>query len=479
MHRTFPNGAVCNMTDTQGGQHALNGSSGSPSCVAGDAPYSERTFIDLFAGAGGLSLGLMSSGWRGVFAVEQNAMAFETLSHNLINEMHGSKYEWPEWFPKEPCTVGRVARTYCQQLHQLRGKITMIVGGPPCQGFSLAGKRNKKDSRNSYFKDYISIVKAVQPLFILLENVHGITVEFDKKPREKRKVGRPPEPYSRRIARALDKAGYEVQAGLLKAVDYGVPQHRPRYFLIAAKKGVSPTLNDNDPFKGVAALRKEFLRAKGLPWDRPISVKEAISDLETSDRVIQCIDSPKFKQGTYAPPTTHYQRLMRDYVQNSSPDSHRLANHRPKTVTRFREILETCRRGVQLNSVDRKRFGLKKHCTVPLDPDQPSHTLTTLPDDIIHYSEARILTVREYARLQSIPDWFQFRGAYTTGGDRRMRECPRYTQAGNAVPPFVGEVIGMFFTGLHNQFLQSSSSIQPQPSAQLSWKPWQLEKVSQ
>ena len=427
MNRSWPGDPAWDTDDTLVVQQALNGRSASTPGDAGEEPYSQRTFIDLFAGAGCLSLGLMSSGWRGILAVEKNAMAFDTLSHNLIEGSHGFKYEWPEWFPRKPCTVGRVAGAYRQQLLQLRGTVTMIVGGPPCQGFSLAGKRNKKDSRNSLFRAYMRIVEAVQPLFILLENVHGITMKFDKKKRGQKKVGRPPEPYSQRIARALYKAGYEIQAGLLKAADYGVPQLRPRYFLMAAKREVSPSLKDSDPFKCLAALREDFLLSKGLPLDRPVSVKEAISDLETVDGTKQCVDFPRFMQGTYYSPITHYQRLMRGNLKESLPDSHRLANHRPETIARFGEILETCRRGVQLNQADRERFGLKKHCTVPLDPDQPSHTLTTLPDDVIHYSEARILTVREYARLQSIPDWFQFRGAYTTGGHRRVRECPRYT----------------------------------------------------
>ena len=271
----------------------------------------------------------MFSGWRGILAVEKDAMAFETLSHNLIEGTNDSTYEWPEWFPKKPCTVERLAGTYRQQLLQLRGTVTMIVGGPPCQGFSMAGRRNKKDTRNSLFKAYMRIVQAVQPLFILIENVHGITVEFDKRTRGEKKVGRPPEPYSQRIVRALDKAGYEVQAGLLKAVDYGVPQLRPRYFLMAARRGISPSLKDNDPFKGLDALREGFLRSKGLPVDRPVSVKEALSDLETVDGTEQCIDSPRFMQGTYASPTTRYQLLMRGNLEGSSPDSHRLANHRP------------------------------------------------------------------------------------------------------------------------------------------------------
>lgn len=455
MSRSRRDDTTAEMAGSSVGQQHLNGSLVFPLDDAGDEPYSERTFIDLFAGAGCLSLGLMSSGWRGILAVEKNAMAFETLNHNLIEGTGGPTYEWPEWFPKEPSTVGRVAVTYRKQLVRLRGKVTMIVGGPPCQGFSLAGKRNKEDARNSLFQSYMRIVEAVQPLFILLENVHGITMEFDKKTREKAKVGRPPEPYSQRIARALKKAGYEVQADLLRAVDYGVPQLRPRYFLMAARRGISPSIMDNDPFKSLNVLRPGFLRSKGLPVDRPVSVKEALSDLETVSGTEQCVDSPRFMQGTYASPTTRYQHLMRANREAGLPDSHRLANHRPETVARFGEILATCRRGVQLNQIDRERLGLKKRCTVPLDPNQPSHTLTTLPDDIIHYSEPRILTVREYARLQSIPDWFQFRGPYTTGGSRRVRECPRYTQAGNAVPPLLGEVLGIFFAGLHDEILAS------------------------
>ena len=422
--------------------------------------FAQKTFIDLFAGAGGLSLGLMASGWTGVFAVEKNATAFDTLKHNLIEGNHDFRYKWPEWLPRKPYTVGRVAGRFHQELLDLRGRVTMIVGGPPCQGFSLAGKRKKDDARNSQFKAYMRVVEAVQPLFILLENVQGITVEFEKKRREKnkKKVGRPPIPFSQRIARSLGDAGYVVKAHLLRASDYGVPQSRPRYFLIAVKKGVSPVLDDNDHFDTLAGLRDDFLRSKGLSTCRPTSVKEALSDLETVHGTMPCTDSPEFMQGVYSPPVTHYQRLMQTYSNNTLPDSHRIVRHRPGTVARFEEILATCRRGVQLNHGDRERLGMKKTCTVPLDPNQPSPTLTTLPDDIIHYSEPRILTVREYARLQSIPDWFQFRGAYTTGGDRRVRQCPRYTQAGNAVPPFLAEAIGGLFWFLHNQFLEASNT---------------------
>lgn len=129
-------------------------------------------------------------------------------------------------------------------------------------------------------------------------------------------------------------------------------------------------------------------------------------------------------------------------MNGSWPNSMRLANHRPATRERFAAIQASCRRGVQLNAQDRNRFGLKKVSTTPLDPDKPSHTLTTLPDDLLHYSEPRILTAREYARIQSFPDWFEFCGKYATGGYLRKLECPRYTQIGNAVPPLLAEFLG-------------------------------------
>lgn len=423
--------------------------------------YADKTFIDLFAGAGCLSLGLMAAGWKGILAVEKDAMAFQTLNDNLIEADHSHTYYWPEWFPKKHSTVGRFASTYYDQLLDMRGRVTLIAGGPPCQGFSFAGRRNKADHRNSFYRSYMEVVKAVQPLFILLENVHGIAIEFGKGKQSKRtkKIGRPPIPYSQRIAKSLERAGYHVYANLVKAVDYGVPQFRPRYFLLAVLSSAVPSKEWCNPFKELSHLREGFLESKGLPIDRPIGVQEALADLETTNGMIsQCIDSPRFNQGEYLTAKTHYQRLMRGAESEPFPDSHRLAKHRPDIVVRFEEILKTCRRGVQLSKEDKERFGLKKNCVVPLEPERPSHTLTTLPDDLIHYSEPRILTVREYARLQSIPDWFKFRGKYTTGGDRRVRECPRYTQAGNAVPPFLGEVVGVQLSRMYDRLCRNEAT---------------------
>ena len=121
----------------------------------------------------------------------------------------------------------------------------------------------------------------------------------------------------------------------------------------------------------------------------------------------------------------------------------RLAKHSNDVLKRFAKILKECRKGVPISAANRERYGLKKHRIHPMSALNPAPTNTTLPDDVLHYSEPRILTVRESARLQSFPDWFRFNGKYTTGGVKRRKECPRYPQVGNAVPPLLARAIGL------------------------------------
>ena len=115
-----------------------------------------------------------------------------------------------------------------------------------------------------------------------------------------------------------------------------------------------------------------------------------------------------------------------------------------------------------MNDANREQYGTKKHRVFPMDAWSPAPTITTLPDDVLHYSEPRILTVRESARLQSFPDWFHFRGKFTTGGDRRTKECPRYTQVGNAVPPLLARAIGLMIRAV---LIASKESLEARPFA--------------
>lgn len=396
-----------------------------------------RTFIDLFAGCGGLSLGLVNAGWNGIFAIEKTPDAFSTLKHNLIDGNKG-RFDWPEWLPCKATTTSDLLRDYASELQDLEGKIDLIAGGPPCQGFSFAGRRNSSDPRNKLTDEYIELVNLVRPKYLLLENVKGFKTAFKdtKKPAYSEVV--------KKTLRDLEWGGYQVFSSMLNASSFGVPQPRARFIMIAIRADIASDVF-HEPFEGIERYAQKFRDTKKLNGHQ-ITVSEAISDLEIGQRkLIDSCDTKGFKQISYRQPKvmTDYQALMRKGMEaEQAPNSLRMANHRPATTSRFNEILDTCKKGTSLSKEDRDRFQMKKQCFTPLHPNQISRTITTLPDDLLHYSEPRILTVRENARLQSFPDWFEFHGKYTTGGARRKEECPRYTQVGNAVPPLMAEAIG-------------------------------------
>lgn len=195
----------------------------------------------------------------------------------------------------------------------------------------------------------------------------------------------------------------------------------------------------------------EEARLKQLQeFDLPeaIHAEDAISDMEighAGTRPCNDPDSPrKFEEIAYTGPRTAFQRLMHRGCDGTI-DSLRLARHKPEIKARFQAIIDdpNCAKGVRMNAEIRQAYGLKKHRIYPMQASAPAPTITTLPDDVLHYKEPRILTVRESARLQSFPDWFQFRGKFTTGGSQRTKECPRYTQVGNAVPPYLARAVGL------------------------------------
>jgi len=113
----------------------------------------KHRYIDLFAGCGGLSLGLHNSGlWKGIFAIEKSKDAFLTLEHNLIHKKN--HFEWPNWLQQTNHDINFVLKKHKNELNQLKGKVDLVVGGPPCQGFSTAGKREESDKRNTLINSY-------------------------------------------------------------------------------------------------------------------------------------------------------------------------------------------------------------------------------------------------------------------------------------------------------------------------------------
>lgn len=390
-------------------------------------------YIDLFSGSGGLSLGLYNSGWKGLFAIEKSEDAFETLKHNLIdNKKH---FDWPEWLPVENHDIKEVLVKFRDELNRLKNNVTLVAGGPPCQGFSMAGRRDEDDERNELVNYYIEFISIIRPRIILFENVKGFTLEFKKR---KKIMIKKEKPYSVYVKDELEKLGYKVYGKIIDFSKYGVPQRRNRFILIACLKG-----EPKDFFEMLNQKSPLYLKSRKLK--EKITVQEAISDLLKSHGIVDSPDTKRFKAGIYSPAKSNYQKYLRKGLRCTKKiaDSHRFANHNEDTIKVFQKIIDTGTKNKRIDGDSRREFGLKRRGVFLLDKNTVSPTLTTNPDDYIHYSEPRILTVREYARIQSFPDWYQFKGKYTTGGKRRVIEVPRYTQIGNAIPPLFSEQAGL------------------------------------
>jgi DNA (cytosine-5)-methyltransferase 1 len=400
----------------------------------------KNTYIDLFAGCGGLSLGLNQSGWKGLFAIEKSPYAFATLKHNLIDNLN--HFDWPDWLEKTQHDIDEVLKAKTIELKKLRCKVDLVAGGPPCQGFSTAGRREESDHRNKLISSYIKFIRLVQPKMIFFENVKGFTQRFEKNRSKGIK-------YSEFVQKALrrsgkDFKGYEVYGELIDFSEFGVPQKRTRFILVGIRKDIFEKSHfiPSQFFELLKCNRKSFLANKGLGLTQ--NLQDAISDLLERNGMVDCPDSIGFLSSIYSKVQSPYQKLMRLKVSSKSvPDSHRFANHGKETVSLFQTLISKAPKGKKIEGKEREKYNIKKRGIVVLDPDKPAPTLTSHPDDYVHYCEPRILSVREYARIQTFPDWFEFKEKYTTGGKLRIVEVPRYTQVGNAIPPLFGEQTGL------------------------------------
>lgn len=369
-------------------------------------------YIDLFAGCGWLALWFYNSHKRkGIFAIEKDIMSFETLIHNL--DKH---FKRPIDLTKKAYDINQILDERKTWLRQFQW-IELMAGGPPCQWFSLAWKRNPDDKRNKLVDSYLAFVKLINPKIVFLENVAGFTSQ------KKWEIT-----YAEYVKTKLSSFWYKVESEILDFSTFWVPQRRKRFILVA-------TLWLNGFFQKLENERIKFLEKKWLTEN--ISIKNAISDLEKVHGIYPSKDTKGFDAGVYWEKQTVYQQFIRKWNESLSPDSHRFANHTPIIIKRFQYCIEN-----RLLPKDiKEHFNLKKNNTQLLDENKPAPTLTTLPDDYIHYKEPRVLTVREYARIQSFPDWYEFKWKYTTWGSLRTKETPRYTQIGNAIPPLFAECV--------------------------------------
>jgi len=344
--------------------------------------------------------------------------------------------------------------------------LELLAGGPPCQGYSGIGHRrsysvDKKDiPSNQLYQRMAEIVSRLRPKIFLFENVRGLLNSKWTK-----EGGRQIWPD---VHAEFNKIpGYEVRWSLVRAGDYGVPQNRPRVLLVGIRADIvkassllKPDLREASPDID-SAVECNFL-PQGNRLECP-HLEDLLSDLEDpkAAEILATRDFPKgkFETTSYlSPPKTPIQEMLRAPApahENRGAmelTDHEYSKHGPKIVEKFQymldhdgEIPEKFRTKKFSQRVLPRKWNLNRGPTI---------TATSLPDDYVHYSQPRSLSVREWARLQLFPDWYRFMGKRTTGGIRRAgnpregifdREVPKYTQIGNAVPVGLAERVGTHF----------------------------------
>lgn len=351
--------------------------------------------IDLFAGAGGLSLGFEQAGFDVAAAVE-------------IDPIHCATHEYN--FPNCKTICASVTDVSGSEIRRLAGlgdkEIDVVFGGAPCQGFSMIGKRALDDPRNQLVFHYVRIVEELQPKYCVFENVKGLT------------LGKHSE-FLKELIAALGDAGYDVVLPyqVLNAADYGVPQDRKRLFLLGSRRG---------------------LKAPNYPirLDHRVTVEEAIGDLPDANTFGELVTSDAVK-AQWATSSSYAQRL-RDLQKDSGDFGYRRAFDRDLLTSSLR---------TEHTALSQERFMATEHGkTEPisrfrkLPPDGLCNTLRAGTDSArgaftsprpIHPYQPRVITVREAARLHSFPDWFRFHATKWHG----------FRQIGNSVPPLLGRAI--------------------------------------
>lgn len=387
-------------------------------------------FIDLFAGAGGLSEGLSEAGFHSLFANEVMPVYAQTYMRNHV----GTKV-----LTSDIRTVD--ANGILHELGLKRGELDLIAGGPPCQGFSInAPVRSNEDSRNHLFKEYLRFVDAFAPRAILIENVPGL-VSFEKGAT------------LHAIIEALADLGYGAAVRILGAAYYGVPQMRWRTVIIGLRGREVP----NDAFPCPifhAPIRPNFTttfdgkQLVKLPTSESlakfITVEEAIGDLPP----LKCGEKGDAVKDYYTEPQCEYQQIMR--VGSGGVYNHEAPKLSETNLERLKYIkpggnwtdipYDLLPKGMQKarKSDHTMRYGRVKS-------DGLASTILTKCDPhwgaYFHYSQDRSFTVREAARIQSFPDHYVFHG----------NAAEQFAQVGNAVPPLLAKAIGMSIMNILKQ----------------------------
>ncbi|WP_219410267.1 DNA cytosine methyltransferase [Proteus terrae] len=337
--------------------------------------------VDLFCGCGGLSYGFELAGFKTVLGIDHDKAAIETFKINH----------------KDAKTIlGDIREVSNEEILNTLGNtsIDVVIGGPPCQGLSLSGPRQFDDPRNQLYLSFIRIVSLLKPKYVLIENVPGMVSLFKGRIKDE-------------IIHSLEKLNYNVDYRILKASEYGVPQHRRRVFFVGSRDGnkfdfPAPTHNDSGDL-----LLKKMVTTFDALCDLPLLENSLGEEKQSYDTTIM----------------NEYQKVMR---KNSSfIYNHIAAKHSDKV----KETIKLVPAGKNYKSLPKElRSSRNFNVAWTRFPDHaPSPTIDTGHRHHFHYLANRVPTVRECARLQSFPDCFYFTGNKTE----------QFRQVGNAVPPIL------------------------------------------
>ena len=429
--------------------------------------------IDLFCGAGGCSEGLIQAGFHILFSSDISPMVEETYRHRhtQLGLIQGQN----TWFERADIRnlTGQIIRDRINALacfndgvHQAPEDIDLIIGGPSCQGFSRAGRRDPNDPRNMLFGEYVRVIDEIHPKYIVLENVEGfMDMQFFGY------VGIHGHQYPDGsvtpdiLRNELEEIGYHtLPPQILNAADFGVPQRRRRaifigyrnrqiephyptpthaYNHVSLQEAISDLIRNPNIRDDIEISQYQIESHNGRTPDingNPIPAPQELTCTELSS--ITDIVRERFSlfnQGesgtnlrkriiengidlTDKPALLHYCSQRLNLLQNEVVDL--FLNGNP--TTEQLDILLT-----------------KKNIRQRWSPDQPAATIVSIADDYISPWEERTFSVREMARCQSFDDSFEFLGKRTTGGLLRRVEVPQYTQVGNAVPPLLARAIAL------------------------------------
>lgn len=422
-------------------------------------PYKtpELSLIDLFAGCGGLSLGLEQAGFTPIFVNELNDHARKSYLCNRteifpwLSKLNNSDIK--ELVLKRG-TLSEMKRDIKALLNLNLGKkksdLDLLVGGPPCQGYSGIGHRRSYSVEkeqlpsNHLYQDMAYVISKLNPKIFLFENVRGL-LNSKWRSESNKKI------WDDVLKTFNDIPSYKVRWALVHCKDYGIPQNRPRLLLVGVRDDLNIKITDNDSLYLAGGLLPKAEDVAALPPN----IEDLLSDL-VDDAYSNGGETNQYTRSPLSP----IQKELRtkadgSIMEKGSPLSEqKYSKHSEKILEKFSYMISN-------NGLIREDFQTNKFAQRVLPaqwgPKGPNITATSLPDDYVHWIQPRILTVREWARLQTFPDWYQFHGPRTTGGLRRAgnpqeelhkRDLPRYTQIANAVPVQLGKILGYHFKTL-------------------------------